>query len=50
MDYVKEMSNEDLIKQFEWVINRISSYSASGEYVYKERLQNEVLLRLNSKG
>lgn len=49
MSFVEEMSNEELVKEFERIINRIHSYSASGEYEYKDKMKDELLKRLNAK-
>jgi hypothetical protein len=48
MSFIEEMTNEQLLKEFERIINRIHSYSASNEYHYKEKLELEILKRLNS--
>lgn len=47
MGFVEKMTNEELVREFERIINRIHSYSGSGEPEYKEELQSEILKRLN---
>lgn len=46
MSHIKEMTDEALVYEFERIINRIHSYSASGEFEYKRRLKDEILKRL----
>lgn len=49
MNFIEEMSNEELTKEFERFINRMHSYSASNEESYKEKLMVEILKRMNKK-
>ena len=48
MNFIEKMTNEELVKEFERIINRIQYYSASGEYSYKDYLEAEILKRLNA--
>lgn len=46
MDFIEKMGNEELITEFERIINRMHSYSASNEPEYKDKLKSEILRRL----
>jgi hypothetical protein len=48
VNFIEEMTNEELIKELERIINRIHCYSGSGEIPYKEKLKMEILNRLNA--
>lgn len=47
MSFIEEMTDEELVNEFERIINRVHSYSASGEYSYKDKLRCEILKRLS---
>lgn len=47
MEHIEKMTNAELLTELERIINRMHSYSASGEYEYKEMLKSEILKRLN---
>ena len=49
VEHIEKMENEELVREFERIINRIHSYSASGEYEYKDMLKVEILKRLTAE-
>ena len=48
LDFIEKKSNEELVKEFEWMINRITSYNTSDQVEYKEMLKTEILKRINT--
>lgn len=46
MEHIEKMDNEELVREFERIINRIHSYSASGEHEYRDMLRAEIVKRL----
>ncbi|MCA1064727.1 hypothetical protein QTG56_24255 (plasmid) [Rossellomorea sp. AcN35-11] len=47
MDFISNMPNEKLLEEFEWMVNRITSYNTKEQTEYKEKLKAEILKRLN---
>ena len=43
---IDEMTNDELVNEYERIINRIQRYRASGEYGYKDRLRSAILERM----
>ncbi|MED2737651.1 hypothetical protein [Bacillus toyonensis] len=48
MEFIEKMSNEKLLKEFEWMINRLRSYNTNEQEEYKEKLKAEIQKRMNS--
>jgi hypothetical protein len=48
MSYIEEMSDEKLLKEFEWMVNRLTSYNTNEQVEYKEKLKAEILKRINA--
>ncbi|WP_336770408.1 hypothetical protein [Bacillus bombysepticus] len=49
MEHLKTMTNEKLMQEYEWMINRLNTYNTIEQYEYKEKIRDEILSRLNQK-
>ncbi len=48
MNFIEEISNEELLKEYERTANRIHRHNASNEEPYKEKLKSEIIKRFNA--
>ncbi|GAB6440857.1 hypothetical protein bcgnr5372_64880 [Bacillus luti] len=49
MNNLKKMTNEELMNEYDWMINRLNTYNTIEQYEYKEELRVEILSRLNQE-
>lgn len=48
LEFIEKMSNEKLLTEFEWMINRLRSYNTNEQEAYKEKLKAEIHKRMKS--
>lgn len=48
MNFIEKMSNEELLREFEWMINRLHSYNSNKQQAYKEKLKAEIQKRMST--
>jgi hypothetical protein len=48
LNLLENKSNKELLNEFEYMINRITSYNTTDQVEYKGTLKDEILKRLNT--
>jgi hypothetical protein len=48
MEFIEKMSNQELLVEFERMINRLRSFYTDEQEEYKEKLKAEIQKRMNS--